>query len=76
MLDPKYEGITHEFQSAPGPKAGITAFTFDTTTESETFQSAPGPKAGITVQVDGRAVLDGHVSIRSRPEGRDNLSPS
>ena len=60
---------TYMFQSAPGPKAGRKHG--DAGSPSlRSFQSAPGPKTGRKSPV-GQSAGRAHVSIRSRPEGRE-----
>ena len=70
--DPDDDIAAITFQSAPDPKAGRNILNHATVVAALLFQSAPDPKAGRNTCSGGRRT-GGTVSIRSRPEGREEL---
>src|SRR5581483_8111505 len=59
------------FQSSPAPKGGSHQRSAVLKRWSRPFQSSPAPKGGSHLSGGGRGRLRAHVSILSRPEGRE-----
>ena len=72
-IDHRAVPVQLPFQSAPDPKAGRNLRSRRLPGRQGKFQSAPDPKAGRNERDHGLGIGRCRVSIRSRPEGREEL---